>query len=298
MDFMNRRRTWLLFFLGLSFAAIFVLVSSLPGLQFRPGKSLNLLEWIFAELASKYPQDVLEFGDMYTRSNFLPEIGDVLLNSLIATFWLLAILSIVIFFVSPKFRRELVRLVAIFIPMVILLPQIAANMTPQPMMGEEEGAGEYLLGDTTFPQPPPFIQDPPEWVFLTVNVILLSLILGGIFLLWRRYRPKPDAQAVIVKEVRRALLNLESGAEFKDAVIACYAQMCVELKESQQVIRHRAMTPREFENHLSAAGIASTHIKQLTLLFEGVRYGAKSSSEATVNEAKRCLRSILEVYGE
>jgi len=298
MDEYKRRRIILSLLLGLSLVTILVLAGGLPDLQFRPGKSLNLIEWFFAELAQENPTGLPEIVDVSSDYRFLPEIGDLMLKSMIAVFWLMLVFSVVIFFVSPKFRRDLLRMLAFIIPLVILLPQIANSMTEQPTMGEEQQAGGYAPGGGTYPQAPDFIQNPPEWLFLIVNALLLFLILGGIFYLWRRLRPNSDERAVVVKEVRRALSNLESGSELKDVVIACYAQMCQGLQESQQIKRHRAMTPREFENHLSKAGIASTHIQHLSRLFESVRYGAKQTDVATENEAKRCLRSILEVYGE
>jgi hypothetical protein len=276
---------------------LIVLASGLPSIQFRPGKSLNLIAWLLSELV---PDSQSDSPDVIrrTQSDLLPEVGDVLLKSMIVAFWLMLILSILVFVVSPRFRRELLRTIAMIIPLVILLPQIAKLMTQQSDLSEAEGVGGYFLGDTAFPQAPDYVQNPPEWLFLLVNFALLFLILLVAFFLWRRFRPKPDTQAVVVKEVRRALSNLDSGLDFKDVVIACYAQMCQKLQESQQIKRHRAMTPREFEEHLSNAGIASIHIQQLTRLFEGVRYGAKSSDAATQNEAKLCLQSILEVYGD
>ena len=298
MDQYKRRRIILSLLLGLSLVTILVLAGGLPGLKFRSGKPLNLIEWFFAELAQENATGLPEIVEVPSGYRFLPEIGDLMLKSMIAVFWLMLVFSVVIFFVSPKFRRDLLRMLAFIIPMVVILPQIAKAITEQPTMGEEPQAGGYALGEAAYPQPPDFIQNPPEWLFLIVNLLLLFLILGGIFYLWRRLRPKSDEQAIVVKEVRRALSNLESGSGLKDVVIACYAQMCQGLQESQRIKRHRAMTPREFENHLSNAGIASTHIQQLTRLFESVRYGAKQTDVTTENEAKRCLQSILEVYGE
>jgi hypothetical protein len=131
-----------------------------------------------------------------------------------------------------------------------------------------------------------------------VNGLFFLLIFFSILYLWRQFRPKPDTQAVVVKQVRRALSDLESGSALKDVIIACYAQMCHGLQESQSIRRHKAMTPREFEKHLSNAGIASIHIHQLTRLFENVRYGAQPTDQTKEDQAKLCLQSILEVYGD
>jgi hypothetical protein len=184
------------------------------------------------------------------------------------------------------------------IPMVILLPQIAKMMNKQAALNEVEQGGEFLLDETVYPQPPDFVQNPPDWFLFTINALLLLVIFLCVFLLWRKFRPKSDTQAILVKEVKRALSDLDSGFELKNVVIACYAQMCQSLQESKKISRKIAMTPREFEEHLSEAGIASTHIRQLTRLFESVRYGRKQTDIISEHEARLCLQSILEVYGD
>jgi len=222
-----------------------------------------------------------------------------MLKSIVIFFWLMLIFSIVYAIISPKLRRELVRMFAMILFLVFLLPQIAKNMVLQPRTEEMEGLpGGFALGENTFPIPPPFIQDPPGWLFAAINVLLLLSFFGGIYFLWLRPRPQSDAHAVVVKEVKQALSDLEAGLELKDVVIACYAKMCKGLQESRHIKRQQAMTPREFEKYLANAGIASTHIQQLTRLFEGVRYGAKSTNKDTERKATQCLQAILQVYGE
>jgi hypothetical protein len=295
-NFQSRRFLFLILF-SISLVAILLLVIGLPELQFKPGKSLNLIEWFLSELAADNTDDFFEVGPVTPQSDYLPEIGDVLLNSLIVVFWLLAIFTIVSLIVSPKFRRDLFRLLAFMIPFVILLPQIAQRMSLQNQGSEEEGAGQIPFGDFTAPQPPPFVQNPPGWLVLGINTIIVVLLIVGIVYLWRRFQPKPDTKAVVVRESKKALSDLESGLEFRDVVIACYAQMCHGLEQRRKMIRHHAMTPREFEKQLAQAGIASTHIQQLTRMFESVRYGAKQPDKVAEIEAKNCLSSILQVYG-
>lgn len=298
MDPITRRKILLTSFLGLTLLVILILAGGLQDLEFRPGKSLNLIAWLFASLGEENQEEPLDVFDVTPRTGFLPEIGDVMMKSLIAVFWLLLITSIIGFFTSPRFRRQVIRMLAMIIPFMILLPQIAKNMEEPPPVEGADVAVDIQMGQGTFPEAPPFVQDPPEWIFWIVNGFLLLVILGAIILLWRRFRPKSDAQAVIVKEVKRALSNLETGLGLKDVVLACYAQMCHGLQESQQITRHRAMTPREFEDHLSKAGIASTHIEQLTRLFEGVRYGDIPTDKVAEDKAKQCLHEIMEVYGD
>ena len=62
--------------------------------------------------------------------------------------------------------------------------------------------------------------------------------------------------------------------------------------------REIAMTPREFASRLEQAGLPGEAVAQLTRLFEGVRYGDRKSAPRDVNEAVRCLQTILHYCGE
>jgi hypothetical protein len=189
-------------------------------------------------------------------------------------------------------------MLGLIVPLLILLPQIAKNLQQRAEISEDEGNAAYAFGEFTRPQPPAFVQEPPEWLLIVVNTLLLLLLFAFIFYLLRRFRPKPEPQAILVRQVKQALANLETGVDFKDVVMRCYAQMCLGLQENQGIKRPQAMTPREFEAYLADAGIVSNHIQQLTRLFEDVRYGPKTSDAAKENEAVYCLQSILEIYGQ
>jgi len=139
-------------------------------------------------------------------------------------------------------------------PLVILLPYIAKRLVMQQRLSEGEAPGELALGDVPLIETPSFIQQPPEWLFILVNFLLLGLLFVGIYFVWQRFRPKSDAQAVVVRQVRRALSDLEAGLGLRDVVIACYLEMCQGLQKSQRIKRKKDMTPREFEEHLASAG--------------------------------------------
>jgi Domain of unknown function (DUF4129) len=69
------------------------------------------------------------------------------------------------------------------------------------------------------------------------------------------------------------------------------------LSEQRGIQRQTAMTPREFELYLGQIGLKIEHIRQLTRLFERVRYGAGPPGEREEQEAVACLTAIVEVYG-
>jgi len=293
----HRQRRLLL--LGLLLLAIFVIAAGLPYLRFHPGQPFGFWEWLFSRLTTETTDNQ---GNGLTatqsNSNFLSQFGDLAMGSLVIGFWVLLVFSILYAFVSAKFRRELLRMLAFVIPLVILLPQLARRLALQRALSGEETAGEFALGETALPEPPPFVQQPPEWLFILINGILVALLIWGIYLLWRRLHPKSKPQTVVVRQIKRALTDLDAGLGLKNVVIACYANMCQEMQKSQELERQHDMTPREFEAHLANAGIASIHIQQLTRLFENVRYGAKASDATIELEARKCLQAILQAYGE
>jgi len=282
--------------LALALAAILLLASGLPDLQFEAGEPLHLYAWLRAAL--DYDAD-LEAQENSTESQPLPSSSNLSEWSLAITFWIFLLTAILFAIISPQYRRELLRWASIVLALMLIMPRVVERLNPPEMEPFGQGApGELPLGDSPFPEPPPFIQQPPDWLLTLVGLLLLVLFLVGIFLVWRWLRRKPDPKTVMVANIRHALSEIESGSEFKDVVVACYAKMCRELQRSQGIQRHTALTPREFETTLSQSGINSHHIGELTRLFEGARYGFQGSDPSSETRAIASLQAILKVYGE
>jgi hypothetical protein len=288
--------------LAIFLGTILLLAGGLPDLRFQPGEPSILYDLLLAQL-TKDPDDSSEddsgTGDSTAGSFIWSTLSEGMQNLIVLVFWLMLIFSIVYATISPQFRRELVRMFIFILTMLLILPYIANRIVQRPGPDEMvELPGQFSPGDVVIPEPPPFVQQPPEWFLILVKVLILGLLLGGIYLIWRFLRPKLDAQTVVVKSIKQALFDLDSGLEFEDVVIACYSKMCRGLQKYRHIQRHKAMTPREFETHLSKAGITSVHIKQLTQLFEGVRYGAKPTDKITELKARQYLQAILQAYGQ
>ncbi len=283
-----------LIFLGISLLSLLLLAGGLGALNFKPGQDFNLFQYLLGQIEREplFPAsgDPISWG---------PWNND-LQTMLVIVFWIILVFSILFIIISPEFRRDLVRIFTMVLTLVFVMPYILeqfSRIEPQEVT-MEEAAGGLMLDGKPIPAPPAFIQNPPAWFLVLAKVLLLGLVLAGIYALWRFLRPKPDAQAVIVHRARHALSELDSGLAFKDVVIACYAQMCRELQETQGIDRPRALTPREFERYLADAGIASEHISQLTLLFEGARYSDQPSDPVGERQAVQSLKAITEAYGD
>jgi hypothetical protein len=213
--------------------------------------------------------------------------------------WVLLPLSILYAIVSPEMRRELRRILPI---MLLILALIMFLREPEPREGEiqPEGGANGQAGLVAEPVvPPDFVTDPPGWLLTGLNIIVFIAIGTAAFLIWRKFQNKAeDPQARIILEAEKALADLQSGANLKDTIMRCYADMSQVLAETRNVERQRGMTPREFESYLAALGLRDDHIRRLTRLFEGVRYGPDTPSRREELEAADCLNAIVNAYGK
>jgi hypothetical protein len=285
----KQQRLSLVFFLGIAITVIILLSSGLSALDFQAPRSLNLIELLLQNL--KMPRIEPASGAVGSGPP---------MRLLQPVFWALLIFSLIYAFVSPRFRRTLLRTILTVILLAILLSTLSERLELQ-NTGQEpaEASGAALEpGDADLPDPPDFITDPPTWFIVIIDIVLALLFLGVIWLLWRLLRPQPDPQTLLVQKAEQALIDLEAGGDLKDVVLRCYAGMSQILRESQNIRRRRAMTPREFESHLAEIGLSDEHIGHLTHLFEGVRYGARPTTRRTELEAMDCLRAIVQAYGE
>ena len=212
-------------------------------------------------------------------------------------FWVLLIGVILYAVVSPRFRKSVFRAFIVVLVLLLLLNRLPQNEAIERESEPSGGIAGLEVGQVAVPEPPAFVTDPPGWFVIGANVLLVLLLLGGLWLVWRMWRREPDTQTLLVQEIESALSDLEAGDNLSDVVLRCYARMSQVLRKSKNIERHHAMTPREFERHLAEIGMQDEHIQRLTRLFEGVRYGAQPSGGRTEREALACLTAIVQTYG-
>jgi len=152
--------------------------------------------------------------------------------------------------------------------------------------------------------PEELFNDVPELVDLvslltTVGMVVLGMV--AVWLMWRfrqRLLNRKPPLTIIADEVESALKDLRAGANLKDTVMRCYYDMSRALGKGLGLVRQKGMTPREFEQLLSDSGLPNPSIKQLTRLFERVRYGGFAASDKDKDEAISCLESIVHAVGD
>jgi preprotein translocase subunit YajC len=281
---LERRKLWMLLLLGMATAALILLSTALTGLELLPGQPFIL---------SGEPSGT-------GGSEALPGAGifALLFRAMTAIFVSLLPVAIIYFIVSPGFRKRVLR---DFLPMLLLFLMFYLLMRSSPdfLRQAEEGQPLESLAKG-FPEAPTpeFVATPPQWLVVVANLVLAlliaALVVGAVWLLWRLQRQRVSPLERLAQEAKEAIEALQAGADLKNTVMRCYYQMSQVLREQRGIRRQRATTPREFERQLEQLGLPGEQVRQLTRLFEKVRYGAKTVDEDEARQAIACLTVIVE----
>ena len=97
-----------------------------------------------------------------------------------------------------------------------------------------------------------------------------------------------------MKEAEQAVNALEAGADLRNVILRCYFQMTRSLQEEQGIEREYPTTVQEFERRLENLGFPSIPLRQLTSLFEKVRYGKQQTNHNDEQIAMDSLNEIIQ----
>jgi hypothetical protein len=144
--------------------------------------------------------------------------------------------------------------------------------------------------------PETFSASTPAWLVLLSSAgvaLVISGVLAGIYLLV--LRPKKRASTSLERfadRAQEAMNKLQSGGNIRDAIIYCYVRMSQILEEEKGLQRGNAVTPSEFEEILEEKGLPGEPVRNLTRLFEKVRYG---DQQLGLPEEKQAMKSLDEI---
>jgi hypothetical protein len=281
---MTGRRRWaVLLPVFVAVMALILLSASIGRLELSQGQVLP--RWEDAETVFETPAEL----------PFAPFLGYLYVAVYYLTLVLLP-LSILYVIVSPDARKWVLRSLGLLLWLVALVVLIRAN----PRLFEE------LSGKTG--KPPPvfdyslrevqFSGSLPAWAVWGATILLALLLASGLvaaaWYVWRRTHPPESPLERLAREAEQALGALQAGADLRDTVQRCYVEMSRVVREAKGLARGEAMTPREFERSLGEAGLPQDRVRQLTRLFEDVRYGAKAAGVREEQQAVDCLGAIVE----
>ena len=289
---LKHKKFWTLCLLGLAIVTTTFLAAGISRLEFLPGEYFPLGRLLQTLSRTRF-------------SGGLSLSLDVM-RPLIACLWLMLAISIIAFIISPEIRREAIKrfirylifAMIIYGLVTVLQPLLQKpDIPPPPDSGPVEMLGEL----PELPSPPDFVANPPHWVVYGVDILLLLIPLTLAWLFWLRWRGNRRKGApleLLAEEAQQALTRLQGGHNLKDTIMRCYAEMSQALQKERGIERQQAMTPREFEHYLAQSGLRDEHIRQLTRLFENVRYGGKTPGQREEQEAVACLQAIVQAYGK
>ena len=268
----------LLIFFGLALVATVLIAASLSQLQLQPGIPLpdfqngNVL--ITAEDAQKpVAIQVSEFVKflfvLLLAASMLYVTGKLLKG----TRW-----KDLMTFIKPVMIISLAAAGLLFLAL-LLLPRGGALVPPEMPMPTAMPAATLPLGS------------PPNGLVWLVGFALLA---SGLLLGLRVFgSPRPAATLDLLGlEAQRARQALNSGAELKDVIVHCYRQMGLVVAQERGLEREEFMTTGDFEKLLEASGLPREPLRQLTRLFEAVRYGNWRPNPADEEQAIQCLDAI------
>ena len=280
----NKQRLKLLAYLSLGLVALIVLAAGMPNLELQTGGVL---------MEEFSPTTIfLEEEETTGEPVFVNPFN---LGSLVA----LATLAFIAFYSAYRWPevRAVLLVLGLFTGMILGMLYLYHTFAEPPGPPEEQVERPPAVEEERIAQE--LLDNPPDWLDpITVVVTIVVLVVGAVVarFLWRRPwdRPKKGTLEVITAEAEAALDELRAGAEVRDVIVRCYLEMNQGLRQRLGLVRDEGMTPREFEAELMRAGLPAHAVQRLTRLFESVRYGKRTGTEADREEAVASLEAIID----
>ena len=269
--------------------SVVILSSSLPKLELKPGIQI---EPIRENPNTSQPLDKVMTG-LTTIENHKGLLFDMLSKGL---FWILVPLLLILYLASPGNRKR--RLAAAIFSALALatVPYLSYFLTKDVEAKALQPQIVMATPKPGVPELPPQLQPSPNLTLITF--VIAVPVIFGIFILiwfyWLRYRTSEETARSIEKEAQNALTNLSQGEDLRNTIIKTYQQMSNILQQKHGITRKQAMTAREFSNELQRLNFPENAVKQLTELFEQVRYGNQKLGKIEENIAIQCLTEIVQ----
>ncbi len=219
----------------------------------------------------------------------LSDIPNAVLQALYLSLIVVAPIAIVFAILSPEMRKGIWHELKRALSLVIWAAVFAYLFRLWQQRGRK---WQTVSGDGGLPVTPDWIRHPSAAIAFGLTLLLLAVISGAAWFLWRKLRPQP--LDLLAREAQTTIADLQMGREFKNSVIECYANMCRVLRQERKLVRAQGMTPREFAARLERFGVAGVQAQRLTDLFEKARYGRRQPTAQDKADAIACLESIAQ----
>jgi hypothetical protein len=185
---------------------------------------------------------------------------------------------------------------------LLSMPEFASPDRP-PQTGPDPSGASTIAPDGDRLLLPPV--DVPVERSRTIDLLMAFLLaamivaLAAAFVTWglSRFRTRPPRhteEARMIRSLSTAAHRLRDGDDVYGVVLRCYQEM-LHLLSQEQGINATCLTPREFVRRLPTTRLSTAQIRELTTLFETVRYGSRIDDRFPAR-ALACLASIEESH--
>ncbi len=205
---------------------------------------------------------------------------------------------------SKSIRNQLFKSLLV-LGVMLLAVTLLRDLKPPPFIEAAANAiaAQEAAAETGANAVPDFVFTPDQAALQTIVLALAALlVIGGLAMLslwWviRNRRNPPAALKAIADEAQTAIDALRTGAALDETIVRCYRDMCEVLQRERGLARAQTMTASEFERSLQNKGVPHDAVRQLTRLFEDIRYGAAVSGEREKTLAIDSLSRIAAACG-
>jgi hypothetical protein len=232
------------------------------------------------------PINVNTLNELLAR---LSDIPNSVLQALYFSLIIIVPIAIVFAILSPQMRKGILYELKRALSLAIWLAVFAYLFR---LWQQRDKKPQYIPGEKGLPATPDWIREPSAAIAFGLTLLLLTVIIGAAWFLWRKMRPQP--LDLLAREAQTTITDLQMGRDFKNSIIECYANMCRVLYQERKLIRAQGMTPREFSVRLERFGVVGPQAHRLTRLFEKVRYGRHEPTDQDKADAIACLETIVQ----
>ena len=288
------KKYWVLLISILALGALTVLSFSLKSVKFDEAQPVG-----WGEAASSFGSGSSPGGSSLFGVSLEMQVG-----LFISLFFLAALVSLLISAEARKrFLRMALNLAFMYWALTYAIkkyPEILSALNPDsfseippPANGE---VVEVPFAVFTPPEQTPFL----SYVISVLILLTMAFSAWYLYRLWRKLNPPRSQSALdeIAKIARATLKDLSAGGDSADVITNCYVRMSDVVADKKNIYRGLSMTPTEFANNLERSGLPGDAVRNLTRLFESVRYGGNKVGPKETNEAVACLTTIVHYCGE
>jgi hypothetical protein len=224
----------------------------------------------------------------------------IFLRGLIVLGLILVPLYIIYMLIDPRRRKRLLAEImgyAMLFLMVYFLQNYLMNLPENQEVLPANGMMQPPAMDLPPTEKVQFKPQPTELAVSITGMIIGALVVGAVVLAWWflmvRFRRDPEIIQQVANEAEETLESLLSGRDFRETILLCYRRMTEVVVKQRGIPREASVTPSEFQQTLIEKGLPQVAVRDLTHIFEDVRYGDLRADEEGRRRATLALRTVI-----